>query len=260
MADKKPLILLVNDDGYKSKALITLAGIASNYGNVAIVAPDTEMSGMSHAISTGKDIRVRSRDIIFGVDSFHVCTGTPVDCVKIGLHKILDTHPDLILSGINYGLNAAACTHYSGTVAAAREGALHGIPSIAFSSGKYYDIKDDLSYCTDIISGIIANVLIAPRDRFNNFFLNVNIPDLPPEKIKGIKVCRLNKGYWEEEFNRGLSFFGQNRERLGGQFINTEPDAEDTDEAALRSGYVAISPVTIDITDYKAVEMLNRFL
>ena len=256
MANKRPLILLVNDDGYKSKALITLARIASDYGEVAVVAPDKEMSGMSHAISTGRDIRVRSK-VVYGIDSFHICTGTPVDCVKIGLHKILDTAPDLILSGINYGLNAAACTHYSGTVAAAREGALHSIPSVAFSSGKYYDTNNDLSYCTGIISGIIANVLASPRTLFNNFFLNVNIPDLPQEKIKGAKVCRLNKGYWEEEFNKGLSFFGQNRERLGGQFINTEPDAEDTDEAALRSGYVAISPVTIDITDYKAVELLK---
>ncbi len=255
MAASKPIILVTNDDGYLSQGLLTLAEAAATLGEVYVVAPQQAMSGMSHAITASRPLRVH-RHPMDRVQNFYICNGTPVDCIKLGLHKILPSRPGLILSGINYGSNAAASTHYSGTVAAAREGALHGIPSIAFSSLNT-NIADPLAHCIPIVLQIITEVNEKPMAKGS--LLNVNIPNLPSDQIKGIRICRLTQGYWKETFDTRKDPSGRDYNWLEGRFINEEPSSPETDETALYEGFVAVVPLKTDSTDYESIETMKNY-
>ena len=255
MANRKPVILVTNDDGYLSQGLLTLAEAAATLGEVFVVSPQQAMSGMSHAITASRPLRVH-RHPMDRVENFYVCNGTPVDCIKLGLHKIMPVRPDMILSGINYGSNAAASTHYSGTVAAAREGALHGIASIAFSSLNT-DISDTLDYCSGIVKQIITEILKNPPAK--GCLLNVNIPNLPQSQIKGIRICRLAQGFWKETFDTRKDPAGRDYNWLEGKFINAEPSSPETDETALYDGYVAVVPLKVDSTDYESITSLRTY-
>ncbi|MBN2520017.1 MAG: 5'/3'-nucleotidase SurE [Bacteroidales bacterium] len=248
------LILVTNDDGINAKGLEALIEAVEPFGKLLIVAPEDPNSGMSHAITVKVPLRIKlikNNDI----KSYYTCTGTPVDCVKMAMTVILDKKPDLIVSGINHGSNSAASIFYSGTMAAALEGSMIGIPSIGFSLTNHSH-QADFSACKKYISIIVENTL--QHKMPEGVALNVNIPDVPEKDIKGIRICRQTKGYWKEEFEKRVDPSRGTYYWLAGDFINFEPDAEDTDEWALANNYVSIVPVSVDLTAYTSLEYLKK--
>lgn len=251
----RPLILVCNDDGYKARGIRELASIAKNYGDVVLVAPTTGQSGMSHAVTLTNPIRLK-QITIDGVISAYACTGTPADCIKIALNQILDRKPDLIVSGINHGSNASVSLFYSGTVAAAIEGCLNGIPAIAFSVDDHSpdaDMRLAAQYAGPVIENVLQHGLPAAT------CLNVNFPPIAPEECRGIRVCRQTMGVWKEEFQKGTDPHGRDYYWLTGAFSNDEPDGEDTDEWAMRNNFGAIVPIHIDVTDYQGLESIRKW-
>ncbi|MDR3350521.1 MAG: 5'/3'-nucleotidase SurE [Prevotellaceae bacterium] len=246
-------ILLTNDDGYRSPGLAALVEIVKPYGHVTVVAPEDMQSGMSSALTTKIPVRLRKITSGEGVD-IYACSGTPVDCVKLAMSCILPQKPGLLASGINHGINASSAVIYSGTLGAAAEGALYGLPSIGFSLAD--DAPDaDFSGCKAFAGKIIDRALAQPVAP--NVFLNVNFPALPPDRIKGIRLARQHKGAWYEEFEKRTDPRGDDYYWLTGQFINHEPGAPDADENLVRAGYIAIVPHRIDMTDYAELKRLR---
>ncbi|HEY9124435.1 MAG TPA: 5'/3'-nucleotidase SurE [Bacteroidales bacterium] len=253
--DKDRLILITNDDGIHAKGIEALVNVAKSFGNVVVVAPTEGQSGMSHAITVKTPIRVYKHGKNGNVEKFS-CNGTPVDCVKMAMSKILPKEPDLILSGINHGGNSSSSVLYSGTMAAALEGCLYGIPSVGFSLLEFS--KDaDFSAATFFVNRIIDNIL--RRGLPKGVCLNVNIPYLKAEQIKGVMVCRQNHGIWREEFEHRTDPAGHDYYWLTGTFEDLEPHATDTDEWALRNQYIAITPVQFDFTAHKALHTLKQW-
>ena len=251
---KKPLILVVNDDGIRSKGIRTLIDIVNNFGEVVVVAPNSPQSGKSHSISLEEVIRCNKIDIDNGNQIEYECSGSPVDCVKLAINKILSRQPDLIVSGINHGSNSAINVLYSGTMAAAIEGSLLGIPSIGFSLLDY-NSNADFSESVDFIKKIINNVLNNGLPKYVS--LNVNIPKSKKSyRIKGIKICRQAKSKWVEEFVEKTDPKGNKYFWLTGKFINLDTK-EDTDEYALSNHYVSIVPIKHDLTSYSNLKSLD---
>lgn len=250
MNKKNRLILVTNDDGYKAKGIKSLINIAKEFGDVIVVAPEKGQSGMSHSVSLGVPLYVKKSQ-----DGFY-CTGSPVDCVKIAIHKLTERKPDLVLSGINHGSNSSVSSFYSGTIGAAREASLNNIPSIGFS---LLDHDEDANFEASVHFAriIIKNALA------NNFTgkscFNVNIPNKPVAEIKGIKTCRQTIGKWVEEFDYGTDKNNNPAYWLTGRFSNFEPEAQDTDEWALNNNYVAIVPINTDATNYKVLEDIRQW-
>jgi 5'-nucleotidase len=250
---KDRLFLVTNDDGIRARGLEALVQLARSYGEVFVVAPEEGQSGMSHAITVKFPIRIR---LVHRDEGFvqYSSNGTPVDCVKLALNKLLDRKPDMILSGINHGSNSSASILYSGTMAAALEGCINGIPSIGFSLLDYSpeaNFTSILKYADRILKQSLEKGI--PEGTC----LNVNFPVNTYHKIKGMRICRQNKGMWEEEFDHRTD--PQNRDYfwLTGEFRNLEPDAPDTDEWALKNNYVSIVPVHVDLTAYRALDKLR---
>ncbi|RLD71108.1 MAG: 5'/3'-nucleotidase SurE [Bacteroidetes bacterium] len=255
MEKNKRLILVTNDDGVHAKGINELIKIATLFGEVVVVAPEKSQSGMSHSVSLNDPIYLNKIKTEPGL-TVYSCSGTPVDSVKIALHKILDRHPDLIISGINHGSNSSVSAIYSGTVAAAREGSLNGVPSVGFSLLNHdhdADFAASMVYAEIIIDKVIQNGI--PK----RTCLNVNIPDIAPEKIKGVKICRQTSGKWVEEFNHRISPNKKDYYWLTGTFSNFELEATDTDEWALKNDYVSIVPIEIDLTSYSVLDELNKW-
>jgi 5'-nucleotidase len=249
------LILVTNDDGIHAKGLRTLIDIVRPFGKIFVIAPEESQSGMSHAITVKTPIRVskikEEENLVI-----YSCKGTPVDCIKLALNKFLGKYPDLILSGINHGSNASASIIYSGTMAAAIEGCMNGIPSIGLS---LLDFSPEAEFngITRYTEQIIVRVL---EDGIpGGTCLNVNFPANHSGEIRGVKICRQTKGHWVEEFDHRTD--PQNRDYywLTGEFINLEPDAEDTDEWALKHNYISVVPVLVDLTSYEAMNHLERW-
>lgn len=251
----KPLILVTNDDGITSKGIRELVNIASQLGEVFVVAPDSPQSGMGHAITVDKTLHVKKSHIFEGITSYE-CSGTPADCVKLAKHHFLKGKKiDLVLSGINHGNNASLSVIYSGTMSAAVEAAIEGIPAIGFSLDQFgYDI--DFSHTRPFAATIIAKVLSDGLPK--HMALNVNFPKISDEEIKGIKVVRQTNGYWNEEFDERVSPSGRPYFWMGGEFVNREPEATDNDIWALQNNYVAVVPVHYDRTDYQSLEKLGE--
>ncbi len=250
---EKPLILICNDDGYRARGIRELTRVASEFGEVVLVAPLTGQSGMSHAVTLNHPIRLKKSEVHDGIRAF-ACSGTPADCVKIALNQILDRKPDLVLSGINHGSNASVSLFYSGTVAAAIEACMNGIPAVAFSVDDHSpdaDFRLAVQYARPVIDTIIKSGLPTGT------CLNINFPRITPEECQGIRVCRQTVGVWKEEFERRTDPQGHDYFWLTGEFSNEEPLAEDTDEWALKHNYGAIVPVSVDVTDYPALEALK---
>ncbi len=247
----RPLILVTNDDGIDAGGIKALAEVACEIGNVLVVAPRAPHSGMSHAITVREPLyleRVHQEDNLI----MYRTNGTPADCVKLAMNSLLDRKPDILLSGINHGSNSSASVHYSGTLGAAREGVLNGLPSVGFSMLDYNadaDFSAAKPLCRQITMQVIEHGL--PADTF----LNVNIPK--GKDINGIRVCRQTKGKWLEEFVEHKDPRGEKYYWLTGSFQNLEPNAEDTDEYALVNGYASIVPCKSDITDYDLMEQLK---
>ena len=250
----KPLILIANDDGYNAGGLLALIEAARPFGDVLVVAPSEGQSGMSHALTVKTPLRVKKHIDEPGY-TMYVCSGTPCDCVKLALNRYIDRKPDLLLAGINHGANSSASVLYSGTMAAAIEGCMYGIPAIGFSlldHSPKADFTPYLTYVKSIIEKVMKNGLQ------NGTCLNVNIPKIHVDDIRGIRVCRQARGYWEEEFVQ--RFDPNNKEYfwLTGNFFNEEPEAKDTDEWALENNYISVVPVQIDMTCYKSMERLTK--
>ncbi|WP_161890557.1 5'/3'-nucleotidase SurE [Pontibacter russatus] len=252
----KPLILVSNDDGITAPGIRTLVKIAMKVGEVVVVAPDGPQSGMGHAITIGNTLRL-DRSIAFadlGLEAYE-CSGTPADCVKLAKHHVLrERKPDLVVSGINHGSNSSISVLYSGTMSAAIEAAIEGLPSIGFSLCDYGH-EADFSHTEEFVEQIIRQAL--EHRTPDNTALNVNLPKKSGEKIKGIKVCRQAQARWQEEFDERLDPRNRKYFWMTGSFVNYDK-GEDTDEWALVNNYVSIVPCQFDMTAHHAIAMLNE--
>ena len=213
---------------------------------------DSPQSGMGHAITINKPLRLDKVDIYPGIDAYQ-CSGTPVDCVKLAVNTILHRKPDLCVSGINHGSNSSINVIYSGTMSAAMEGAIEGIPGIGFSLSNF-KLDADLSAAKHF-AGIVANAVLANQP-VKDLLLNVNIPNLPQSEIKGIKICRQAIGKWQEEFDERLDPNNRKYYWLTGKFVNPDK-GEDTDEWALANNYISVVPIMADLTAHNQIKNLK---
>jgi 5'-nucleotidase len=248
-------ILVTNDDGVHAKGIKALTEVAQEFGNVIVVAPTEGRSGMAHAITVKAPIRVHKLLDTPRIKSY-ACDGTPVDCVKMAIHQLTPRKPDLILAGINHGANSSSSIMYSGTMGATLEGCINGVPSVGFS---LLDFAKDADFS---VAQKYAETIIREALHFGipkGVCLNVNVPSVPREEIKGIKICRQNHGVWREEFDHRTDPNGYDYYWLTGTFEDLEPHSEDTDEWALRNNYVSVVPVQFDFTAYKYMETLKKW-
>jgi 5'-nucleotidase len=252
--NKRPLILVTNDDGIHAPGMKALVEVALQFGEVLVVAPDTGQSGMGHAITISNILRLREIEYLTGVKAYS-CTGTPVDCVKLAIYKVLQKKPDLLLSGINHGPNNSINVIYSGTMSAAVEGALEGIPSIGFSLLDYSH-HANMEAAKYFAGKIVRNTL--QNGIPNDVCLNVNIPKVIIEDIKGIKICRQAKGNWEDNFEVRTDPHQRNYYWLTGEF-KSQDKGEDTDVFALNNNFVSVVPVQYDLTAYHAIAAINEW-
>ncbi|MEO0732842.1 MAG: 5'/3'-nucleotidase SurE [Bacteroidota bacterium] len=249
-----PLILVTNDDGITARGLHELVTIARTFGEVLVVAPDSPQSAQGHAITIEQPVFVRPSNAFGEEIEAYECSGTPVDCVKLAKSVLLNgREPDLCLSGINHGSNAAINIIYSGTLSAAMEASLEGIPSIGFSFLNYR-ADADFSACRPYVRKLVDYVLTNGMAEGSLF--NVNIPDLPVGEIRGLRVCRQAEARWVEEYREGRDPRDRPYYWLTGRFVN-EDEREDTDAAALQAGYVSLVPSHHDLTNHAALAKLQ---
>lgn len=250
----KPLILIANDDGITSSGIRKLANLMSQLGEVVIVAPDSPQSGMGHAITVGDTLRLSKVDIFDGIEAYK-CSGTPADCVKLAKHQVLKGRKiDLVVSGINHGSNTSISVLYSGTMSAAIEGAIEGIPAIGFSLGDF-NWNADFSHIDELVLKIVNQVLKNGIER--GTALNVNIPPKQNKPLQGIKICRQANAKWEEEFDERKDPYGRKYYWMIGNFVNHDK-GEDTDEWAIANNYVSVVPCQYDMTAYPVISQLNE--
>ena len=254
MKMEKPLILITNDDSIAAPGINALMEIMTELGDVYVVAPDKPQSGQSHAITIQYPLRFTEFHSDLNVKAFS-CNGTPVDCVKLALDKIVPRRPSLIVSGINHGSNSSINILYSGTMAAAIEGTAAYIPSIGFSLLDY-SMNADFSHCKKFVKTIAQNTLKNGLPSLTA--LNVNIPAVIAGEIKGIKVCRQAKATWVENFEERQDPHHRFYYWLKGIFKNDDI-ADDTDEWALKHNYVSVVPITIDYTNHNAIQTINNW-
>lgn len=252
---QKPLILVTNDDGISAPGLRTLIKVMNTLGDVVVVAPDSPQSGMGHAITLDSMLYAERVTLDDGPQKEYSCSGTPADCVKLAIREILDRRPDLCVSGINHGSNSSINVIYSGTMSAAIEAGIEGIPAIGFSLLDYA-WSAHFEACESYVKTIVENAL--KHGLPNGVVLNVNIPNLTKKQIKGIKVCRQAKANWVEEFDKRKNPQGKDYYWLSGTFVNLD-GGEDTDEWALENGYVSLVPIQFDLTAYHFMQNLNSW-
>lgn len=249
---RKPLILVTNDDGIKAPGLRTLIGIMRKLGDVVVVASERVMSGMAHAVTIQTPLMPRLIKEEPGYKEY-ITNGTPTDNVKLGKHTLLEEAPDLVVSGINHGSNASINIIYSGTMAAALEASIDGIPAIGFSLLDYMP-DADFSHVEEWVVKITNQVL--ENGLPEGVCLNVNIPRVSEKPIEGIRVCYQAKARWVEEFEERKDPYGRTYYWLGGQFVNGD-ERHDTDEKALAQNYVSVVPVQHDFTAHKFVKAMK---
>ncbi len=250
---KVPVILVTNDDGVTAPGIRNLIEAVKDLGKVVVVAPDKPQSGMGHAITIGQPIRLQKVNFFEDIEAYS-CTGTPVDCVKLAVDKILHQKPDICISGINHGANHSINVIYSGTMSAAVEAAIESIPSAGFSLLDY-SIEADFSGARKYARRIVQQMLASKLDKHTVF--NVNIPPLPPDHLKGIKICRQAYAKYEEDFLERQDPHGRMYYWLTGEFVNFDK-GKDTDVWALANGYVSLVPVQFDLTNYTQKEKLEK--
>jgi 5'-nucleotidase len=250
----KPLILVTNDDGIMAKGIATLVKIMQKIGTVVVVAPDKPQSGMGHAITVNNPLRMRKTPVFDQVEAYST-SGTPVDCVKMGIYEILKRKPDLLVSGINHGANFSTNVLYSGTMSAAVEGAMENIPSIGFSLCDF-DADADFSACEKIVEDITRMALTNAFPQ--HVCLNVNIPKLHENEIKGMKICKQAAAFWDDRFERREDTFGHPYYWLTGEFREIEIE-KDTDLYYIKEGYATIVPTQFDMTAYQAIEIIQNW-
>ncbi len=255
MANERPLILITNDDGITALGIRNLISVMNEIGDVWVVAPDKGQSGMGHAITVNSTLHVDEVRIDDGPQKEYSCSGTPADCVKIAISELLPKKPDLCVSGINHGSNSAINVIYSGTMSAAIEAGMEGVPSIGFSLLDY-SLDANFEHSKVFIKKIAENTL--KQGLPQGVILNVNIPNLSVDNIKGVRVCRQAKATWEEEFDRRIDPRGRTYFWLTGKFVNLDK-GEDTDEWALANDYVSVVPVQYDLTAHFAIQRINSW-
>jgi len=250
----KPLILVSNDDGITARGIKKLVELMQQIGEVVVVAPNSPQSGMGHAITVGNTLRLRENNIFPGAQAFE-CSGTPADCVKLAKHHVLkDRRPDLVVSGINHGSNSSISVLYSGTMSAAIEGAIEGLPSIGYSLCDF-DSKADMSHAEEFILKIARETL--EKGIPKGIALNVNLPTKRNEPIKGIKVVRQADAKWDDQFDERIDPFGRKYYWMVGNFVNNDR-SEDNDEWALANNYVSIVPCQFDMTAHTTIDQLGK--
>ena len=251
MKEKRPLILISNDDGYQAKGIRCLIDMVRDLGDVLVCAPDGRRSGYACAFSATIPLTLTLRHKEDGVEVWS-CNGTPVDSVKMALAELCPRKPDLVIGGINHGDNASVNTHYSGTMGVTMEGCMKYIPSVAFS---LCDHRDDADfeplrpYIREMVQRVLHDGL--PK----GVCLNINFPLV--ETFQGVKVCRMAMGTWGNEVTRCHHPRGFDYWWMVGTYYNDEPEAEDTDNWALRHGYIAITPTQMDVTAYQMIGQMK---
>jgi 5'-nucleotidase len=248
-----PLILITNDDGITAPGIKNLVEAVKGLGKVVVVAPDKPQSGMGHAITIGQPLRMNKVAIFDGVEAWQT-SGTPVDCVKLAVDKILHRKPTICLSGINHGANHSINVIYSGTMSAAMEASIESIPSIGFSLLDY-NIEADFTAARFYVHKIVSALLHKKLDK--HLLLNVNIPAMPLPLIKGIKLCRQAYAKYEEDFDERKDPQGKKYYWLTGKFVNFDK-SKDTDVWALQHNYVSVVPVQFDLTNYTLKQQLEK--
>lgn len=252
---KKPLILVTNDDGVTAPGIRALISVMKEIGEVVVVAPDSPQSATGHAITINSTLFINKIDIDPEIETEYSCSGTPVDCVKFAVNEILKRKPDLCVSGVNHGSNSSINVIYSGTMSAAVEAGIEGIPAIGFSLLDY-NWNADFEPIKTSIKKITLEVL--ENGLPEGVILNVNFPKLKEKDIKGIKICRQAKAMWQERFDKRQTPHGRDYYWLTGEFINMD-NGEDTDEWALEHGYISVVPVQFDLTAHHAMQTLNSW-
>ncbi|MCF6342947.1 MAG: 5'/3'-nucleotidase SurE [Bacteroidales bacterium] len=248
----KPLILVTNDDGIQAGGLRKLIALMRQLGEVVVIASEHPMSGMAHAVTIQTPLRPRLLHEEDGYREF-ATNGTPVDNVKLAKHALLDRWPDLVVSGINHGSNAAINIIYSGTMGAVLEAAIDNIPAIGFSLNDFSH-KADFSHLDAFVKQIARKVLAEGLPR--GVSLNVNFPKISDKSLKGVKVCRQAEARWVEEFEERTDPYGRKYYWLGGKLENGD-GRSDTDEKAMEENYVAVVPVQYDFTAHDYIEKLR---
>jgi 5'-nucleotidase len=252
MKKNRPTILVVNDDGIDAPGIHALIKVVQELGDVVVVAPDGPQSGMGHAITIAKPLRLDKVELYEGVEMYK-SSGTPVDCVKLAVNQVFKGRkPDLCVSGINHGLNHSINVIYSGTMSAAVEGAIEGIPSIGFSLDNF-TYKADFSTCLPFVRAVAEQVLNHGLPA--GTLLNVNFPD---GEINGIKICRQANAKYAEEFDERLDPHKRNYYWLTGVFQNND-HGEDTDVWALNQKYASVVPIQFDMTAHHMIPTLNSW-
>ena len=251
---KRPLILVTNDDGITAPGIRMLISVMRAIGDVVVVAPDSPQSAMGHAITINSTLHLE-QVTIDGQQPEYSCSGTPADCVKLAVNEILERRPDICVSGINHGSNSSINVIYSGTMSAALEAGIEGIPAIGFSLLDY-NWGANFESCKTFVDTITRKVL--KHGLPDGVVLNVNIPKLDATDIKGIKVCRQARANWKEEFDKRTNPMGREYYWLTGKFVNMD-NGEDTDEWALAHNYISVVPVHIDLTAHHTIQNLNSW-
>jgi 5'-nucleotidase len=251
---KKPLILVCNDDGVTAPGIQSLIECTRDLGRLLVVAPDKPQSGTGHGITINSTLRLNKIEEDTDLEIYS-CSGTPVDCIKLAIYKLTPERPDIIISGINHGSNASINVIYSGTMSAAVEGSLEGVPSVGFSLLDH-DINADFSASKVIARKITQKLLQEGLPK--GVCLNVNIPRLSMSEIMGIKVCRQAEGNWEEEFEARVDPTGKEYFWLTGKFVNYD-SGNDTDIWALENNYASVVPVQHDLTAHTALEGIQKW-
>lgn len=254
---EKPLILVTNDDGITAPGLRNLIQVMKEIGEVVVVAPDSPQSGTGHAITV--DNTLYSSKVVVdkekGAPLEYSCSGTPADCVKLALQELLDRRPNIVVSGINHGSNSSINVIYSGTMSAAIEAGIEGIPAIGFSLCDY-SWNANFSGCHNAIKKITCEALEQGLPK--GTVLNVNIPKTDGKSPRGIKICRQARANWKEKFDKRISPNGKEYYWLTGEFELLDK-GEDTDIHALKNGFVSVVPTQFDLTAHHTIHQLNNW-
>jgi 5'-nucleotidase len=248
-----PVILITNDDGIMAPGILSLVEAVKDLGKVVVVAPDKPQSGMGHAITIGQPLRLQPVTIFPGIEAWQ-CSGTPVDCVKLAVDKVLHRKPDICLSGINHGANHSINVIYSGTMSAAVEAAIESIPSAGFSLLDH-SVEADFTGARKYARLVVQQMLRTKLDKHT--VLNVNIPAVPVELIKGVRICKQAYAKYEEDFVQRSDPNGKKYFWLTGEFVNFDK-GRDSDVWALEHNYVSVVPVQFDLTNYVLKSKLEK--
>lgn len=246
-------ILVSNDDGIDSAGIYSLTEALREIAEVTVVAPHKEQSAVGHAITMQTPLRVleyQKNGKFFG----YAIDGTPADCVKIGIRNIMQCQPDLVVSGINHGSNTAVNIIYSGTVSAAREAAIMDVPAIAISVASHHVL--DFSFASRVAKLLAEEVF--KRGLPNGTMLNVNVPNLPEDQIKGMVITKQGKSKWDDIYEKRIDPYGRNYYWLTGNLMDVD-NTLDLDQGAVKNNYVSVSPIHFDLSDYQTFESMKQW-